>query len=100
MGRKRWRCVNAVLIIILSFAACERFGLPSTTLSVSEDKPNTRNTYIFEADDLDEPKFEDGGHIITKRDTAKQQDVPERKSNITTKVRKALKIITYILYNT
>lgn len=87
MDRKRWWCVIAVLIIILSIAACERFGLPSQTLYVSEDKPNIQKTYVFEAKDLDEPKFEDAGHIITKRDTS-NVDNPEHKSNITTKVRK------------
>lgn len=87
MDRNRWWwCINAFIIITVSFAVSERFGLPSTTLYVSEDKPKVQTTYVFEPNDLDEPKFEDGGHIITKRETSNKQDSSDHKSNITTKV--------------
>lgn len=85
MNNKKWWCVNAALIIILSVAACERFGLPSQTLHVRDDR--VKKPYIFEAKDLDETKFEDGAHIITKRDVSNTEDNPDHKSNITTKVR-------------
>lgn len=90
MDHKKWWYVNAGLIIILSFAACERFGLPAKTLYVSDDGQNIQKNYVFDATDLDESKFEDGGHVITKRDASVKEIAPDHKSNITTKVRKAL----------
>lgn len=73
-------------MIIISFAVSERFGLPSTTLHVSEDTPKVQNIFVFEPEDVDIPKFEDGNHIIIKRDTSNKQDSSDHKSNVTTKV--------------
>lgn len=97
MDNKKWWHLNAGLIIILSFATCERFGLPATTLYVSDDVQKSQKTYVFEAADLDESKFEDGGHVITKRDTSAKEISPDHKSNITTKVRKAFSYKIYHL---
>lgn len=96
MDHKKWWYVNAGLIIIISFAACERFGLPATTLYVSDDRQKTEKNYVFEASNLDESKLEDG-HVITKRDSSAKENSPDHKSNITTKVRKDF-LIKFVIY--